>query len=108
MTVQTALNEGFRRLSSMQNETAMLDATVLLAEALSVSREKLYVCLREEIDEKQYHIYKTYLELRSAGNPVSYIRKKKEFFGMDFFVDNRVLVPRPETELLVETASGLL
>lgn len=108
MKIQAVLNEGFILLSGLKIETAMLDATVLLAEALQVSKEKLFCYLHNEMSPKQYNIYKTYLGLRRAGHPVSYIRKKKEFFDIEFYVDKRVLVPRPDTELLVEISIQII
>lgn len=99
-TVRDALVEAARILSSM--ETPFLDATLLLAHTLGISKEKLLASYPEELSLPAQNEFRAYLKKRLAGYPVSYIRQKKEFLGLPFYVDNRVLVPRPETETLVE------
>lgn len=108
MTVRDALQYGSSLLKVKQIDTPFLDTVVLLAYALSIPKEKLYASYPEQLPEKSFNIFRELLEKRLSGLPVSYIRKKKEFFGMEFYVDERVLVPRPETETLVETALEIL
>jgi release factor glutamine methyltransferase len=103
MTLRAAFEQGCNLLQQTGVETPVLDAMVLLAEALSVSKEQLYASFAVEIAEANYQTFQKYLALRVRGIPVSYIRGKKEFYELEFKVDERVLVPRPETELLVET-----
>jgi release factor glutamine methyltransferase len=81
---------------------------VLLAEALHISKEKLYASLTDVMEESACRRFEQYLDLRLTGRPVSYIRGRKEFYGLEFKVDERVLVPRPETEVLVETVLNLV
>ncbi|MDY7027790.1 MAG: peptide chain release factor N(5)-glutamine methyltransferase [Spirochaetota bacterium] len=99
-TVRDALVEASRLLSAM--ETPFLDATLLLAHTLGVSKEKILASYPEELPLSAQNEFRGYLKKRLEGCPVSYIRHKKEFLGLPFYVDNRVLVPRPETETLVE------
>ena len=99
-TVREALIEGTRRLAEV--ETPFLDATLLLSHALGISKEKLLASYPDEVPLSAVNEYSNYLTKRLSGYPVSYIRKKKEFFGLPFYVDERVLVPRPDTETLVE------
>ncbi len=99
-TVRDALVEASRMLSAM--ETPFLDATLLLAHTLGVSKEKILASYPEELPLSAQNEFRGYLQKRLEGYPVSYIRHKKEFLGLPFYVDNRVLVPRPETETLVE------
>ncbi len=99
-TVRDALVEGTRRLAEV--ETPFLDAALLLSHALGVSKEKLLASYPDEMPLSAVNEYNNYLTKRLAGYPVSYIRRKKEFFGLPFYVDERVLVPRPDTETLVE------
>lgn len=83
---------------------ARLDAQILLAHILGVDRSALYAHphrLLTPEEELQYHAL---LERRAKGEPVAYLTGHKEFYGLDFLVDSRVLIPRPETELLVEAA----
>jgi release factor glutamine methyltransferase len=108
MTVGGALNQGKERLFYAEVDTPMLDATLLLSEALKVSKERLLASLPDPLDPEHWQHYSELLDLRCAGQPVSYIRRKKEFFSLEYYVDPRVLVPRPDTEVLVEEALRLL
>jgi release factor glutamine methyltransferase len=108
MTVGGALNQGKQRLFFAEVDTPMLDAMVLLSEALEVSKERVLASLPDPLEADGWRRYCSLLDLRCAGLPVSYIRRKKEFFSLEYYVDQRVLVPRPDTELLVEQALSLL
>jgi release factor glutamine methyltransferase len=107
-TVKTALQEGQRILFYAEVDTPMLDSTVLLAEVMGITRETLFASLTDTIDEKTFQTYKELIDKRCRGIPVSYIRRKKEFYGIEFYVDERVLVPRPDTEILVDTVLAIL
>ena len=106
MTIRHVLQEGIFSLKE-HSDTPFLDAAVLLAEVLNTTKEKVITAFPEEISHEDLFIFRNFLEKRKSGIPVSYIRKKKEFWSLQFFVDERVLVPRPDTELLVETALEL-
>lgn len=105
-TVREALQEGASRLSSA--DTPFLDAAVLLAHAMGVSKEQLLAAYPDPVPQGVFSRYEEYLDARLRGIPVSYIRNKKEFYGLPFYVDQRVLVPRPDTETLIEHALELL
>jgi release factor glutamine methyltransferase len=107
MTVGGALSQGKERLFYAEVDTPMLDATLLLSEALEVSKERLLASLPDPLDPERWRQYSELLDLRCSGQPVSYIRRKKEFFSLEYYVDPRVLVPRPDTEILVEEALRL-
>jgi release factor glutamine methyltransferase len=107
VTVREALSEAYGLLSAGGVDTPVLDATVLLSEALGVSKERLFADLPEPLGDEAYAVFRRLLTRRLEGIPVSYIRKKKEFYGLEFLVDERVLVPRPETETLVESVLDL-
>jgi release factor glutamine methyltransferase len=77
------------------------DVDLLLSDLLSLSLASLYARGDIEVDAARIEAY---LERRYAGEPLQYIRGKQEFYSRDFVVDDRVLIPRPETELIVETA----
>jgi release factor glutamine methyltransferase len=84
------------------------DAVNILAFALSMRKEEVLTNFEREVDEVAYHRTKRLLAERERGRPFAYITKGKEFFSENFHVDERVLIPRPETETLVEEALGLL
>lgn len=85
-------------------ETPFLDAALLLAHILNTSRTKLLASMTEELSYKNTCRFMALIKKRLEGYPIAYIFNEKEFYGLSFYVDPRVLVPRPETELLVEFA----
>ena len=80
------------------------DADVLLADALGVDRLRLLLDFDKPLSPEELAAYRQRIERRAAGEPTAYILGRREFYGRDFLVDPRVLVPRPETEGLVELA----
>lgn len=108
ITVHAALRRGQSKLYYAEVETPLLDATVLLGEALGLTKEQLLSRPEAPIQEEGWRRFEEFLDRRCRGIPVSYIRRKKEFFSLEFYVDERVLVPRPDTEVLVEEALRLL
>jgi release factor glutamine methyltransferase len=90
--------------SGVDRATAMLDADVLLAFGLGVSKEELLAHPERSLSTPEAARVDALVERRRAGEPVAYLRGWKEFYGLRFLVDPRVLIPRPETETLVEEA----
>lgn len=84
--------------------TAALDADVLLAHVLGVGKEALYAHPERELSAAEGRRFHELVERRGRGEPVAYLRGFKEFYGLRFQVDPRVLIPRPETEVLVDAA----
>ena len=82
----------------------LLDKELLLSYVLGVERVDLMINADKEVSHGDELLYKSYLQRLKGGEPVAYIVKGKEFFGLDFYVDERVLIPRPETEKMVEVA----
>jgi release factor glutamine methyltransferase len=104
MTVGTALREGIRLLESGGVPEPRLTAEVLLSHALHRNREFLYAHPEEELEDVPRIHYGRYLYERLSGKPTQYITRRQEFFGREFRVTPAVLIPRPETEHLVERA----
>jgi release factor glutamine methyltransferase len=105
MTVAQALQSATHRLARA-SPTPRLDAEVLLAHVLRTSRTHVLMESQRHLSPKQLAAFEAVVERRAGLEPVAYITGHKEFYGLDFVVDRRVLVPRPETELLVELALG--
>jgi release factor glutamine methyltransferase len=101
--VVTLLREAAEALAPT-SPTPRLDAELLLAHALGWPRARLLAERAHAPSPAQAAAFAAMLARRAALEPVAYIVGQKEFFGLDFYVDPRVLVPRPETELLVELA----
>ncbi|MDR2150187.1 MAG: peptide chain release factor N(5)-glutamine methyltransferase [Spirochaetaceae bacterium] len=109
VTIRKALYEAARDLHSAGIETSVLDAQVLLGEVLHKNRTALIASEPfEQLSLEQYKRYRSLLELRCSGECVAYLIGRREFWGLDIQVGQAVLVPRPETETLVEAALSLL
>jgi release factor glutamine methyltransferase len=85
-------------------EDASLEGEILLRYVLGISRAQLYADLNTELSSEQEKTLEKLLERRRRGEPSAYITGHREFYGLDFRVDRSVLIPRPETELLIELA----
>lgn len=92
----------------LSTRTARLEAQVLLCHALRKPRVWLVAHDRDTLDAVQAHAFSVLLQRRLAGEPIAYILGEREFFGLNFKVSPAVLIPRPETELLVELALARL
>ena len=103
MNLQTALRQGVDLLNDAAVPAARLTAEVLLSHALKRRREYLYGHPEEELSEVAWIHYGRYLHERLQGKPTQYITKEQEFYGRPFRVSPAVLIPRPETEHVVET-----
>ncbi len=108
MTVQETLRYGYTVLKNRGVETPFLDATLLLGESLSLTKEQILSSYPDQISESEFSRFEQFLEERINGYPISYIRKKKEFYSLEFYVDNRVFIPRPDTEILVDMAKEII
>ena len=103
-TVRELLESGIVRLRTSGSETARLDAELLLAHALGTDRTTVIAHTDAPVGDGAGERFLGFLDRRAAGEPVAYIRGVKEFRGLAFGVDGRALIPRPETERLVELA----
>lgn len=103
-TIAEHLYAASERLSLAGCDTPRLDAELLLSHALGRQRSWLYAYLRTELTARQVASFHNLLQRREQREPVAYIIGYKAFYGLDFQVNHQVLIPRPETELLVETA----
>jgi len=98
MTIRTALEQGSELLGGNR-----LTAEVLLGHAMHCERTYFYAHPEQELREVEWLHYGRYLDERLKGKPTQYITKHQEFYGREFAVSRDVLIPRPETELLIET-----
>jgi release factor glutamine methyltransferase len=102
MTIRTALQQGAKLLADAQAAAPRLNAEVLLCHAMHVRREYFYAHPEQELKPVEWLHYGRYLFECQKGKPTQYITGRQEFYGREFRVDQRVLIPRPETEHLIE------
>ncbi len=104
-TVGTLVKRATEILRERGIKSARLDAELLLAHSLKLKdRVSLYVNFEQPLTDQEVEAYRQLIIRRAKGEPVAYITGKKEFFGFEFVVEKGVLIPRPETEILVEVA----
>jgi len=93
---------GSNLLKEKKIPSFILDSEILLSRTLNKSREEILVNLDQKINDKDILIFKEYLHRRSKNEPMAYIFEEKEFWSKKFIVNKHTLIPRPETELLVD------
>lgn len=108
MTVHQALRQAQETLTASGSETPRLDAEVLLRHVLSLDRTALFSRLRDPLPDEQFDALQALIAARAQAIPVAYLTGVREFMGIPFAVAPGVLVPRPETEILVEWAIAWL
>lgn len=105
-TVEELLRIGVERLRASGSESPRLDAELLLARRVGLDRTRIVAYPEAPVGESAAAAYETDLARREMGEPIAYIRGIKEFHGLAFVADPRALIPRPETERLVELAEA--
>jgi release factor glutamine methyltransferase len=103
MRLDAAIADAARRLSSI-TESARLDAEILLCQTIDTPRSYLFAHPEDELDDLSQNRFEVLVERRLQGEPMSYITGTREFWSHELLVSPATLVPRPETELLVELA----
>ena len=99
-----AINFGTKILKHNNFVSNKLDSELLLAQVLNSTREEILVNLNKKIKKENFKYYKSLIQRRIRREPIAHILKKKDFWKSKFYVDKNVLIPRPETELIVEEA----
>jgi release factor glutamine methyltransferase len=93
---------GSKFLKENKIPSSILDSEILLSKTLNKTREEILTNIEQKIDKKKFLLFKKYLQRRSKNEPIAYILGEKEFWSSAFYVNNNTLIPRPETELLVD------
>ena len=108
MDYKTILNQSFNLLKNFNIKSSRLDSELLLSSSLKISRENLLLNLHKEIKPNQQKKFKFLLEKRTKKIPVAYILGYKDFWKSKFLINKSVLIPRPDSELIVEEALNYL
>jgi len=106
--IRDAIAWAARQFSPLLTDTPRLDAELLLAHSLDWDRARLHAYPEQALSPEQMAVFGNLSHRHAQGEPLAYLLEQQEFFGLSFYVDNRVLIPRPETELLVEEAIAWL
>lgn len=102
MKIKEIINEGKNILNKNNFEDSSIISKELLCHTLNQNKQYLVIHMDEEIEDAYYKKFSNYIEQIVDGKPLQYITNKQEFMGMEFYVDENVLIPQPDTEILVE------
>jgi len=102
MEILELINNGSRKLKNKKIYSHKLDSEILLSKVLNKTREELLINLNKKIEPKKINDFYKLVDRRSLKEPIAYILEKKEFWSKNFLVNKNTLIPRPETELMVE------
>ena len=102
MNIQSAVIEGTNILKNNYIKTAQLDAEILIAKALGLSRDYIILNNHKDLNYKNLIDFKKLIKERSNRKPIAYLLNKKYFWESEFYVNKNTLIPRPDTELIIE------
>tara|TARA_Y100000022_G_scaffold198667_1_gene209457 strand:- start:1527 stop:2366 length:840 start_codon:yes stop_codon:yes gene_type:complete len=102
MKLETAIYNASQNLKKNNIKSALLDSELLMANVINKSREYIILNMNKEISKKDLDNYQNIINQRSDGKPVAHLINKKFFWKHEFFVNKNVLIPRPDTELIIE------
>jgi release factor glutamine methyltransferase len=102
MNIENTLNEGVNILQKNKIPNPQLDSQILLSNLIKRDKKHIILNPKELLNSKQLDIFKSLIERRKKGEPIAYLINKKEFWKDEFFVNKDVLIPRPDSELIIE------
>ena len=102
MNIENILTQAFKELSNSNIKNANLDCEVLLSNIINKDREYVILNSKKNLDKKYIDIFNNLIDRRKKGEPIAYLIHKKEFWKEIFYIDKNVLIPRPDTEHIVE------
>ena len=107
MNINLAVSQGIKILRKKHIPNAQLDSEILLAKIINKDRNYLLLNSNNILNKKELKKFYTLIRKRSSGDPVAYLTNKKFFWDSEFFVTNDILIPRPDTELIIENVLRL-
>ena len=107
MNINLAINQGAKILNSNFIHNSHLDSELLLAKTIKKDRNYILLNLNKNLNKKDFDNFQKLIKIRSLGNPIAYLINKKFFWNSEFMVTRDTLIPRPDTELVVENTLNL-
>jgi len=102
MNIENILNEGINILQKNKISNPQLDCEILLSSSIKKDKKHIILNPKEILNSEQLRKFNSLIERRKKGEPIAYLINKKEFWKNEFFVNKHVLIPRPDTELIIE------
>ena len=107
MNIETAITQGAEILKNKFFLNPYLDSEILMTKAINRNKKYIFINSNEKIEDKTFKLFQKFIEQRSKGKPIAYITGKKFFWNSEFLVSKDTLIPRPDTELLVDNILNL-
>ena len=104
MNIHEAINKGKFILEKNLIKSSQLDSEILMSKAVNKDRKFLILNYKNELDQEKLNFFYNLISERSKGKPIAYLTSKKDFWKYEFRVENDILIPRPDTEIIVEQA----
>ena len=102
MNIQSAVIKGTNILKSKSIKTAQLDAEILMARVLGANREYIILNNNKDLEDQNFENFKSLIKERANRKPIAYLLNKKFFWNNEFYVNKNTLIPRPDTEIIIE------
>ena len=102
MKLKIVIESAHQKLKKNNIKSALLDSEILLSQAINKSREFIILNLNHDISKKEYNYFQEMVDYRLKGKPIAYLIGKKFFWKYEFYVNEKVLIPRPDTEVIIE------
>ena len=102
MKLESAIYNASQKLKNNNIRSALLDSELIMAKAIKQSREYIILNSNKDISKQDYDNFQNMVSQRSKGKPIAYLTNKKFFWKYEFFVNKNVLIPRPDTEIIIE------
>ena len=102
MNIYTAIKKGSKILKKKNIKSSDLDCEILLAKAIKKQRKYLILNLDKQVNNENLQNYEYLINQRSTGKPIAFLTKKKNFWKSEFIIEEGVLIPRPDTEVLID------
>ena len=107
MNINFAIHQGSKILKNKLMTNSRLDSEILMAKTIKKDRNYILLNSNDIINRNELNNFYDLIEQRSLGNPIAYLINKKFFWNSEFFIKDGVLIPRPDTELLVESVLNI-